>query len=113
MVAFFGRELQRDHWMVALSPHDPIAADPGTRRDDHGWTGAYNAWPATFAPDMWSHQYDQQANQVLVSDNQEHMWSTNGPQSNLYGLEPNFGCCTANMHMGWPKLVSPYLRCAD
>jgi hypothetical protein len=67
---------------------------------------AYNAWPATFAPDMWAHQYDQQANQVLVSDNQEHMWSTNGPESNLYGLEPNFGCCTANMHMGWPKFVS-------
>ena len=46
MEAFFERELQRDHWMVALSPHDPIASDPNTRRDDHGWTGAYNAWPA-------------------------------------------------------------------
>src|SRR4029079_1310385 len=23
---------------------------------------AYNALPATFSPDMWSHQYDQQAN---------------------------------------------------
>jgi hypothetical protein len=75
---------------------------------------AYNAWPATFAPDMWAHQYDQQANQVLVSDNQEHMWSTNGPESNLYGLEPNFGCCTANMHMGWPKLVSHlWMRTGD
>jgi len=75
---------------------------------------AYNAWPATFAPDMWSHQYDQQANQVLVSDNQEHMWSTNGPESNLYGLEPNFGCCTANMHMGWPKLLSHlWMRTGD
>ena len=20
-------------------------------------------------------------------------------------MEPNFGCCTANMHQGWPKLV--------
>ena len=66
----------------------------------------FNAWPATFSPDMWAHQYDQQANQVLVSKNPEHLWSTNGADSNLYGLEPNFGCCTANMHMGWPKFVS-------
>src|SRR5207244_2459493 len=22
------------------------------------------------------------------------------------GLEPNFGCCTANMHQGWPKFAA-------
>jgi len=66
----------------------------------------FNALPATFAPDMWSHQYDQQVNQVQCTINPEHMWSTNGPESNLYGLEPNFGCCTANMHQGWPKFAA-------
>ena len=34
------------------------------------------------------------------------MLTTNGPESNLYGLEPNFGCCTANMHQGWPKFAA-------
>jgi len=67
---------------------------------------AWNALPATFAPDMWSHQYDQQVNQVQCTVNPEHQWTTNGPESNLYGLEPNYGCCTANMHQGWPKLTA-------
>jgi len=66
---------------------------------------AFNALPATFSPDMWAHQYDQQPNQVLCSL-QDRDWTTNGPESNIFGLEPNFGCCTANMHQGWPKLVA-------
>jgi hypothetical protein len=67
---------------------------------------AFNALPATFIPDMWAHQYDQQVNQIQCTINPDHMWTTNGPESNLYGLEPNFGCCTANMHQGWPKLAA-------
>jgi hypothetical protein len=67
---------------------------------------AYNALPATFAPDMWSHQYDQQVNQVQCTINPDQMWSSNGPDSNLFGLEPNYGCCTANLHQGWPKFVA-------
>jgi len=50
MIHFFNRELRRAHWIVALSPADPVAVDPvwrnSTMRDDHGWTGAYAAWPA-------------------------------------------------------------------
>jgi hypothetical protein len=67
---------------------------------------AFNALPATFKPDMWAHQYDQQVNQVQCTINAEHLWTTNGPESNIYGLEPNFGCCTANMHQGWPKFAA-------
>ena len=66
---------------------------------------AYNALPATISPDFWSHQYDQQANQIICSIS-NHRWATNGPESNIFGLEPNFGCCTANMHQGWPKLAA-------
>ena len=65
----------------------------------------FNALPATFDPTMWAHQYDQQPNQVLVSKT-KRPWSTNGDDSNVFGLEPWFGCCTANMHQGWPKFAS-------
>jgi uncharacterized protein len=75
---------------------------------------AFNALPATFAPDMWSHQYDQQVNQVQCTINPAHQWTTNGPEANLYGLEPNYGCCTSNMHQGWPKLAAHlWMRSAD
>jgi hypothetical protein len=66
---------------------------------------AFNALPGTFTDDMWAHQYDQEPNQVEVSLHRKP-WTTNGPESNLYGLEPNFGCCTANFHQGWPKFAA-------
>jgi len=67
---------------------------------------AFNALPATFKPDMWAHQYDQQANQVLCRVSEDRIYTSNGPEANIFGLEPNYGCCTANMHQGWPKFVS-------
>jgi hypothetical protein len=70
---------------------------------------AFNALPATISPDMWTHQYDQQVNQVQCTINPEYGWATNGAESNLFGLEPNYGCCTANMHQGWPKFVAHLL----
>lgn len=66
---------------------------------------AYNALPGACTPDFWAHQYDQQANQILCSVAKRN-WTDNSDTSNLYGLEPHFGCCTANMHQGWPKFVA-------
>lgn len=65
---------------------------------------AYNALPAAVTKDWWSHQYYQQHNQVL-STKAERNWYDNHQECNLFGLDPNFGCCTANMHQGWPKFV--------
>ncbi len=67
---------------------------------------AFNALPATFKKDMTAHQYDQQANQVVCSAAGDHPYVNNRGDSNLYGLEPNFGCCTANLHQGWPKFAA-------
>lgn len=64
----------------------------------------YNALPATISEDFMSHQYLQQANQVWVHDAPRN-WFNNDNTANMFGLEPHFGCCTANMHQGWPKFL--------
>jgi hypothetical protein len=66
---------------------------------------AYNALPATITADMRAHQYDQQPNQVLCTIAPRN-WTQNDETSNIFGLEPNFGCCTANLHQGWPKFTA-------
>lgn len=66
---------------------------------------AYNALPAALSDDMWSHQYDQMVNQIACTDFAErHTFRTNNGEANIFGLEPNFGCCTANFNQAWPKL---------
>jgi hypothetical protein len=65
---------------------------------------AYNLLPATLTADMTAHQYHQQANQVLATIAQRD-WTQAGDDCMIFGLEPNFGCCTANVHQGWPKFV--------
>lgn len=69
-------------------------------------TLAFNALPAACKPDMWAHQYDQQANQVQCVVSPDPIWTNNGPDANIFGLEPHYGCCTANLHQGWPKFAA-------
>jgi DUF1680 family protein len=83
-----------------------IAVTGDARLGDRLEKLAFNALPATFKKDMTAHQYDQQVNQVICSKSGAHVYVNNGPDSNLFGLEPNFGCCTANLHQGWPKFAS-------
>ncbi|MBQ8370835.1 MAG: glycoside hydrolase family 127 protein [Clostridia bacterium] len=75
---------------------------------------AYNALPATITPDMWAHQYDQMTNQIACVRLEKPIFRTNSGESHLYGLEPNFGCCTANFNQGWPKFaMSTFMKADD
>ena len=76
---------------------DPVLADRLEKL-------AFNALPATITEDFMAHQYLQQANQICV-DIRKRPWYNNRDDALIFGLEPNFGCCTANMHQGWPKFV--------
>lgn len=73
----------------------------------------FNALPATLTPDMWAHQYDQQANQVQAKKVNVPIYTTNGSEANIFGLEPNYGCCTADFNQGWPKFVTNGLWAID
>ena len=76
---------------------------------------AFNALPATFTDDMWAHQYVQMTNQIDCSPMGGHPpFGNNCQEAHIFGLEPNFGCCTANMAQGWPKLaLSVFMRADD
>lgn len=65
---------------------------------------AYNALPAALSSDGWAHPYYQQINQIEISE-QPHGFYNGGKDANVFGIEPTFGCCTANLHQGWPKFT--------
>lgn len=67
---------------------------------------AFNNLPATVSDDQWTHQYDQLSNQIAcIAFPGKPVFRTNGQEAHLFGLEPNYGCCTANMGQGWPKFA--------
>lgn len=67
---------------------------------------AFNALPATISDDMWTHQYDQMSNQIAcIKFPGRPLFRTNPADSHLFGLEPSFGCCTANFNQAWPKFA--------
>ncbi|MBQ7500061.1 MAG: glycoside hydrolase family 127 protein [Clostridia bacterium] len=74
----------------------------------------YNMLPATCSEDMWSHQYNQMVNQICCprfETGDGNPFLTNDMDGNLFGLEPNYGCCTSNFSQGFPKLaLATYYR---
>ncbi|KAK7040596.1 hypothetical protein R3P38DRAFT_2513671 [Favolaschia claudopus] len=68
---------------------------------------AYNALPGTLTGNMWSRQYLQQQNQIAARNMSTNPFANDGePYSNVFGLEPNYPCCTVNHPQGWPKFIT-------
>nr|GAT56206.1 predicted protein [Mycena chlorophos] len=78
---------------------DPKYADQAERM-------AYNALPATLTGNMWGRQYLQQQNQVASKNMTPNPFPEDGPYSNVFGLEPNYPCCTVDFPQGWPKFIT-------
>lgn len=68
---------------------------------------AFNCLPATTTADMWAHQYVQMTNQISARKFPDDSvpFNSNSGEANMFGLEPNFGCCTANFNQAWPKFA--------
>lgn len=73
---------------------------------DRAELAAYNALPAAMTKNMTAHNYLSMANEVQAIKADPHIWLTDGDEAAIYGLAPNFVCCTANWHQGWPKFAA-------
>nr|GAT61416.1 predicted protein [Mycena chlorophos] len=75
---------------------------------------AYNALPAELTGDMWNRQYLQQQNQIFAGNMTVNPFPLDGPYSDVFGLQPNYPCCTVNHPQGWPKFITnAFLTSAD
>ncbi|CAK9029337.1 unnamed protein product [Durusdinium trenchii] len=86
-----------------LAPNDRSAVKPLDALE----VLAYNALPGSLSEDLWSHPYLQLANSYqALSHEVDHVWTHDGPDSAMYGLAPNYPCCTSNFHQGYPKFAA-------
>ncbi|EFX06033.1 duf1680 domain containing protein [Grosmannia clavigera kw1407] len=77
---------------------------------------AFNALPASISPDWWSHQYVQQENQPWARNLTEGagLWTDVNTYGNVFGLEPDYPCCTVNHPQAYPKfLANAFVRTQD
>lgn len=68
---------------------------------------AFNALPVSITGDHWARQYLALASEPYAEelDGTNPFWNV-GNKGIVYGLEPNYPCCTVNMPQGLPKFLS-------
>ena len=65
---------------------------------------AYNVLPTQSTDDYMRKQYFQQANQVLITDEERNFFNDRNGRI-VFGTTSGYPCCLTNMHQGWPKFV--------
>lgn len=65
----------------------------------------FNALPAAMTPDWWAHQYMAQPNQPYSQNLSTSPFSTSHTYAQVFGLEPEYPCCTVNHPQGLPKFL--------
>jgi hypothetical protein len=72
---------------------------------DHLEKIAFNALPTQASEDYMTHQYYQQANQVMITRHKRNFITAYDGTDLCFGLMTGYPCCTSNMHQGWPKFT--------
>ena len=85
--------------MYSLSWSFRQLGEPVLATLDHVERVAFNALPGTTTADLWQHQYDHQTN-ALAAGPGVLCGGSNGGYATMYGLQPNFPCCTVNLPQG-------------
>lgn len=65
---------------------------------------AYNVLPTQSTDDYLRKQYFQQANQVLITDEDRNFMNDHTGRQ-VFGTTSGYPCCVTNMHQGWPKFI--------
>ncbi|KAL0930458.1 DUF1680 domain containing protein [Colletotrichum truncatum] len=79
-------------------------------------SAAFNAIPAGISADWWSHQYITQVNQpwareLEVPEGEKTPFYDVCRYANVFGLEPEFPCCTVNHPTAYPKFLMNAFLC--
>ena len=75
---------------------------------DRAERAAFNAYPVMMTGDKFGHQYISQQNQIHATEQNVSSPYVNAhsPFASVFGLEPNYKCCTMNHGQGYPKFIS-------
>jgi hypothetical protein len=65
---------------------------------------AYNVLPTQSNDNYSRKQYFQQANQVLITNEERNFFNDNNGHL-VFGTTSGYPCCLTNMHQGWPKFI--------